>query len=265
MEIKRANEVKIDELVAAFTAGFSDYIVPIDTSREKFIAHIHYNDIDLARSFAAIDDGNTVGLTLSAIRGKMAWIGGMAVIPEHRGEGISKQLIEKQLQDLKEAGIEVVLLEVIDGNDKARELYIKTGFRDVRKLHCLAAESIVRPKDAGLLDSHDIQLVDWKDIRPIYDNDACWQFEPSSLEKMSGLLCFKNENGYGVFTHNGQTLGIISIKTSNHPASFMLKALEQGPVKNILANNVHDIKQIRQLKAIGFKEVLFQHEMELKL
>ena len=129
MEIMRASEVEIDELVEAFNQAYSDYYIPLKSTREDLEAHIRSNDISLADSFVAFY-GKILGFSMSGIRGSEGWVGGMGVVPGSRGKGIGKTLLEKQLDNYGEIGVKTVHLEVITQNDRAKALYEKAGVMD---------------------------------------------------------------------------------------------------------------------------------------
>ena len=58
-----------------------------------------------------------------------AMIGGMYVVPEARGQGIGRALIEAALDFARSCeGVEDVALAVTVGNDAARHLYVQAGF-----------------------------------------------------------------------------------------------------------------------------------------
>lgn len=88
----------------------------------------------VAEGFVAVDAGRDVGsATLALYRGRgddvaLAWIGGMAVLPEHRGRGVGRALLRACLARADAAGARVVGL---DATEAGRPLYEKEGFRAV--------------------------------------------------------------------------------------------------------------------------------------
>ena len=54
---------------------------------------------------------------------------GMYVAPEYAGRGIGRQLVDTVLREARADGIELIVLTVTDGNDKAARLYLDCGFR----------------------------------------------------------------------------------------------------------------------------------------
>jgi [ribosomal protein S18]-alanine N-acetyltransferase len=55
----------------------------------------------------------------------------LAVAPAHRGRGVGRDLVERVLALLSEAGVAAVYLEVRESNAVARQLYYHLGFQEV--------------------------------------------------------------------------------------------------------------------------------------
>jgi ribosomal protein S18 acetylase RimI-like enzyme len=53
---------------------------------------------------------------------------GMAVLPQARGRGAGRALVEAVLADAREAGLATMTLTVTDGNGPAERLYARCGF-----------------------------------------------------------------------------------------------------------------------------------------
>lgn len=71
-------------------------------------------------------DGQVVGTTTAICYGQeLAWIGMVLVLPECRGKGIGRELMEHALRWLDERGVRQVKL---DATDMGRPLYEKLGF-----------------------------------------------------------------------------------------------------------------------------------------
>jgi len=80
---------------------------------------------------------------------------GMGVLPEYRGRGIGRRLMEEALRRAKERGLERVELEVYAGNIPARRLYDAMGFveegyrRGARKLDGVTEDIILMVRFLG--------------------------------------------------------------------------------------------------------------------
>ena len=56
-------------------------------------------------------------------------ISNVAVLPEHRGRGISRKMLELLMREAREDGVQAFTLEVRAGNAIAVNLYESLGFR----------------------------------------------------------------------------------------------------------------------------------------
>lgn len=77
----------------------------------------------------------------------------IAVAPDHRGEGVGRQLLSRALSTLGREGVGWVKLEVRDGNEPALALYQEFGFELRRRIPRYYADGetalvMVRPIEA---------------------------------------------------------------------------------------------------------------------
>ena len=79
--------------------------------------------------FAAEENGHTVGFADVEFRGKQAKILGLAVLPEFRGKGIGRALVQRCVSAAKKRGCSRVVMFVAEDNAAAQSLYSKFGFR----------------------------------------------------------------------------------------------------------------------------------------
>jgi ribosomal protein S18 acetylase RimI-like enzyme len=269
MDIIPASDLDIETLVDVFAQAYSDYFVPIKSDRQGFEDHLLHNDIDLGHSFAAIDgideELEAVGLVLSGIREERAWIGGMGIIPGQRRKGIGLALMEKALDNLSSIGIKRVQLEVIEQNEAAHALYRRLGFKETRKLHCLASEL------EFMLDVHpeeEIWEVPISEIEEMYAKDQCWQKELSSVRKMDNVKCLMGLDGEDVIAHAAflHRDGTVSLLDLGGEKDTLLHHIWQEfkPVKMVYTNIPHTNDE-EYLEKKGFREFLVQWEMALAL
>jgi len=87
---------------------------------------------DMTRGFVWEEDGVMAGMTMAQREGttSMWYIGTVGVLPESRGRGVARQLVQATLDMMRERGGERVRLGVIDGNTPAQSLYRSLGFVD---------------------------------------------------------------------------------------------------------------------------------------
>lgn len=129
------------DIHAAFIRAFSDYQIPVkETPQEMAVANMQ-RGVDYDASFGAFaDDGELVGFIFCGVGnddGTLHYFdGGTAVVPEYRGRGIGGQLLDTLLSDANSRGVREFVLEVIQGNLNARNLYESRGFTISRNLRC---------------------------------------------------------------------------------------------------------------------------------
>ena len=80
----------------------------------------------------AVDCGTIQGVTRS---GGMGLIQNVGVIPEHRGLGLGRALVQQALLGFVQVGMKVSVLEVTADNAAAVRLYQSLGFRTIQVLY----------------------------------------------------------------------------------------------------------------------------------
>ena len=129
-----AASVSLEVFAEAFTAGFSGYEVPLEVDGPQLARRIRTDQYDLLHSLVAYDGDERVGMVAVAIRGEAGWCGGLGVVPERRGRGIGRLLMEELLSRARAAGVRRLTLEVLAKNTPARRLYEGMGMRVTREL-----------------------------------------------------------------------------------------------------------------------------------
>ncbi len=83
------------------------------------------------RSLIARDDaGRWLGSMTIVTTEDRVWLVGAWVAPDHRGTGVAEALLRAQLEWARAAlGADRLWLHVTEGNDRARRLYERVGFR----------------------------------------------------------------------------------------------------------------------------------------
>jgi ribosomal protein S18 acetylase RimI-like enzyme len=141
---KPLHETSIEQVHQAFVDAFSDYEVPLPMPFEKFVEMIKIRDLNLKYSLGCFVEKRLVGFIICGFREtenqKICYDGGTGVVKEFRRQGIGEQLLEKLIEMLKEMHINQFVLEVLENNQPAINLYEKYGFRKIRRLECFEIE-----------------------------------------------------------------------------------------------------------------------------
>lgn len=87
--------------------------------------------------YVALEDNKILGGSginqLDGTTEKICELQRMFLLPESRGKGIGKKLMDMCLEAAKDFGYERVYLETLDNMDAARKLYLKSGFKFIEK------------------------------------------------------------------------------------------------------------------------------------
>ena len=197
MKIKSLEHIDFDTLFRGFENAFSDYEIRFD--KEEVRSMLIRRGYESCLSFAAFVDDEIVGFTLNGIgrfNGLLtAYDTGTGTVKSHRGQGLAGKIFNHSLPFLKEAGIRQYLLEVLQSNYKAINVYCKMGFETTREFDCFR-QKITEIKnldtctpDAGFrIETIDTDVVG--NARTFCDFIPSWQNSFESIERSkSGLTC----------------------------------------------------------------------------
>ncbi|MDA1190266.1 MAG: GNAT family N-acetyltransferase [Candidatus Poribacteria bacterium] len=90
--------------------------------------------------FVAADGDEPVGYITSRVDhdSKIGWIPNLGVLPEYRGQGLGKRLMERCFEYQREQGMEYLKIETLAQNDIGSNFYPAAGFIEVaRQIHYL--------------------------------------------------------------------------------------------------------------------------------
>ena len=134
LELRPAAGRSAADLAAIFARAFEGYFVRIPDDPAAFERRVAGEAIDLGASRLALVDGDVAGLILVARRGDASRIAGLGVNAPWRRHGIGRELSQAAIDDARARGDRAVLLEVIEHNTAAAELYRGLGFQVRRRL-----------------------------------------------------------------------------------------------------------------------------------
>lgn len=140
------NQCSFQTALDVWNEGFQGYFVNLTLSLDKFLSRLTAEGIGPEHSFVAFYRDRPAGFVLNAFREsagrKFAWNGGTGVIPEFRGQGFGKVLIEAAISLYKELKVDVAMLEAISGNASAIALYKHFGYQSVDELTYLQTDEV---------------------------------------------------------------------------------------------------------------------------
>lgn len=129
-----AKQISFAAFVRTFNAAYADYFLAIELDTKRMRTLIERDAIDLEASQVVLQDDQPVGVGMLAIEQGRGWIGGLGVLPNYRGHGLGRALMEGLLEAARLRNVAQVYLEVLTQNTKAYNLYRSLGFQTVRRL-----------------------------------------------------------------------------------------------------------------------------------
>jgi ribosomal protein S18 acetylase RimI-like enzyme len=146
--IGRAGLDRLDELVGFWEllhrhqAAVADAVPGLEVLSEQASARVvremyrEWLSTPDAFAFIAEDDGRPVGFVVGFYEGahfmwdtgRVGHIDSFYVLPETRGLGVGRRLMDAAYAEMREAGVTTVALEMVAGNAVARRFYEREGF-----------------------------------------------------------------------------------------------------------------------------------------
>ena len=120
--------------MAAYNQTRVDYLVPMPMNAARLAEYVRIYDVDLDRSWVAVDGDQILGLAMLGVRPGRTWITRLGVLPVKRRHGTGEALMRALLAATDQLGIGCTCLEVIKHNTPAHTLFLKLGFIETREL-----------------------------------------------------------------------------------------------------------------------------------
>jgi GNAT superfamily N-acetyltransferase len=175
----------LDRALDLLNRGFADYVVPIELDAAELHHLIVEDGIDVSRSRVVYRDGQAVGIALIARRGWTIRLAAMALVPSARGAGVGSWLLGRTIDEAQEHGERAMVLEVIEQNEPALQLYRKSGFRAVRRLVGYVATPPYEGNETALQGHDSMQEIDVREFARRVSAcglpDLPWQVSGESL------------------------------------------------------------------------------------
>ena len=256
MKIARLSQVSHSDIHTAFLRAFSDYQIPVKETLEEMAVENMQRGIDYDSSFGAFtDNGELVGFLFCGVRndeGALRYYdGGTAIIPEWRGRGIGGLLLDTVLADAKSRGAYDFILEVIQDNLKARNLYKSRGFSISRKLRCY--KKLL--KGIPLMESFSYtiktpEIDEFKDV----SKSLSLPYIPSWQNTNSSVLSIFEHLITRVLSHGGKPVGYFVLNPQTGHI-LQMSALEGSPsIYNELMSLVKTCTMADSVKFINIDE-----------
>jgi GNAT superfamily N-acetyltransferase len=156
LDLKPASDYPLPELTHLLNLSFEDYLVPVSFNLIQFLTMLRKDSVDLYASRVLIAKDKPMGIALIARRGWTSRLAAMGLVKSARGLGAGTWFMQKLIQEARDRNERDMVLEVIEQNEYAVQLYRKCGFQTVRRLIGLIRRK-ARAKDTGVLDEIDLR------------------------------------------------------------------------------------------------------------
>lgn len=128
MILRSAHDGDLDALVALDARVFENQAWSRDSLRDEL------DQLTATRSVLVAEElGRIVGYVVLMVIGGTADLTRIAVEPDHRRNGLGRELVDEALSEAASRGCDQVMLEVAADNDAATRLYVDRGFHEVAR------------------------------------------------------------------------------------------------------------------------------------
>ena len=177
----------LPDLVDILNRGFEDYYVPVQFSMSTFTNMLRKDGIDFTASKVLIADGQPCGLALLGRRGWTSRLAAMGIAKEARGRGAGTWFMGELIKEASERGEREMVLEVIEQNEPAVNLYRKQGFETLRRLVGYTRKDAIETATAEL---QEIDLREMAHLVSVHGlRDLPWQLSAESVAQMNPPAC----------------------------------------------------------------------------
>jgi len=261
LEFRPSSEFSVADLASVFTASYEGYFIPFAVDEGQLSYMIDVFDLDLSRSIVAVDGERLVGLANLGRRGEKTWLGGVGVVPGHRGSGIGESLTRMLLDQAREAGAREMLLEVIVENAPAIALYEKLGFARTREFDVLTLAAA-----SGRSEAREIDLDQALNI--VGGEPVPWQRDKETVANLvrrgSTLRAINVDGATAVFTQDGDRIGLLQAGGDSIGLAALVAALRaRGNVSAVNFPTGEPVATV--LREAGANVPVRQYEMALPL
>ncbi len=277
MEFKTLETISEDHILKVFNHSFSDYVIPFHLELEQLKTKMNTENITLSYSVGAFDKEQLVGFILHGYDPNRLAVynGGTGVIPEYRGNGLTKQMYAFILPKLKEQNIDQLVLEVISNNTPAIKSYETIGYQKVRELNCYTGSVDCKIMNTAI-EIKEMIDPDWEHLQSYWDVSPAWQYSIDAVKRSDTVNTM-----YGAFSTQGLIAYVIVNSTSGRISQLAVsqehrrKKLATSVVNHIATQFDGKVSMINVdsscvslnafLGQLGLAHNLTQHEMKMNL
>jgi len=235
VELIPASAFSYEELTDAYNHTRVDYIVPMPMNAAKLQEYVETYNVDLDASAVAVDGYEILGLAMLGIRAGRAWITRLGVIRNNRRRRTGWTLVTHLIEQARQKKARYVILEVIENNTPAYNLFIKKGFKETRQLLVLR-----RPPGSPQIEAPaaEVRPLGYVEARYLLDNRSS---KPSWIDEKESLLNAGNLGAYYATLAEGSTGWLVYQNTVFQLGRLVLQTEVGNPltVARVLLHALH--------------------------
>lgn len=184
---RRLSECSPEDAAEAFTVGFSGYVVPMNVTVPSLRLRIERDHVDLDESRVYFEGGKPAGILLIGRRGDVSRVGAIGMGPTIRGKGFGRSVMLEAIEAAKARGDRRLVLEVINTNERARDLYLSLGFAITRTL--VGFDRSLRRAAPDVAPAEECEATRAAAMLAKFaDAGLSWQTDPRSFERLGPPL-----------------------------------------------------------------------------
>jgi len=193
-EIIPAHHVVFAEQADIFTRAFAGYVAgSFAMDAETLARFVFHQGIDICHSRFLRTAQGLVGFGYINRTGNVSRLAAMGVVPEARREGSARQLLLHLLEETRARGDQAMILEVIEQNPAAHELYRREGFREIARLLSWRRKPAPVPDSPETLE--EISLTTASQLPATLEFPGLpWQISRHAVAKVASGRAFRTRN-----------------------------------------------------------------------
>ncbi|MBN2500830.1 MAG: GNAT family N-acetyltransferase [Anaerolineales bacterium] len=197
-----ADNFTIEELTNAYNQTRVDYMVPMPMNAKRLAEYVQVYDIDVEKSYIAMDGEQILGLGMLGVRPERTWITRLGILPVRRRQGAGEAVMRRMLEISDDMGTPLNILEVIKGNVPAHTLFLKLKFEEVREL-LIVRRAPNQPEKEPRVEAQWVEKEQALQWLPERQPAQAWTNQDESIansENIFGLQVNMNGSGRGWLT-----------------------------------------------------------------
>lgn len=194
-EIVPAHELSLAEQALVANKAFAGYVGGwADLDAATLARFLTLQGADLFYSRFVRADGQLVGFGYINRTGNILRLAGMGIIPEARGSGAARMLLDGLFEEAEERGDEAMVLEVIEQNPRAHAVYRRHGFRELGRLTGWRRSGGAAVPEHAVIAGGEIPILDALRIpAPTDYPELPWQISRHAVAKVPVGRAFRTE------------------------------------------------------------------------